>query len=124
MIRDPASDRSSVVSNCTVEGARLFPSCSEFGGTDSVTLLISGNSLISWVSTGVVVYSLFRSVVRLGGGPQSHSLSSEVKMKVKMKMNGQSDELEPCDEQHRPRHKDLIVSHIIVLGCLYVFYVL
>ena len=37
------------------------------------------------------LYSLFRSVVRLGGGPQSHSLSSEVKVKVKM--NGQSDEL-------------------------------
>ena len=54
MIRDPTSDRSSVVSNCTVEGARLFPSCSEFGGTDSVTLLISGYSVISWVSTGVV----------------------------------------------------------------------
>ena len=54
MIRDPASDRSSVVSNCTVEGARLFPSCSGFSGTDSVTLLICGNTVISWVSTGVV----------------------------------------------------------------------
>ena len=53
MIRDPASDRSSVVSNCTVEGARLFTSCSDFSGTDSATFLISGNSVISWVSSGV-----------------------------------------------------------------------
>ena len=43
---------------------------------------------------------------------------------MKVQMNGQSDELEPCDEQHGPRHNDLIISHIIVLGCLYVFYVL
>ena len=54
MIRDPTSDMSSVVSNCTVEGARLFSSCSEFGGTGSVTFFISGNSVISWVSTGVI----------------------------------------------------------------------
>ena len=54
MIRDPASDRSSVVSNCTVEGARLFSSCSEFGGTGSVTFFVSGNSVISWILTGVI----------------------------------------------------------------------
>ena len=36
VVRDPASDRSGVVSNCTVGGARLFSSYSGFGGTGSV----------------------------------------------------------------------------------------
>ena len=77
MVRDPASEWSIVGSNCTVEGARLFSNCSGtgsvvfcegahlfsswsgFGGTGSVMFCegahpISGNSVISWVSTGVV----------------------------------------------------------------------
>ena len=72
MIRDPASDRSGVVSNCTaarahlfsncsgvvsnctVEGARQYSNCSESGDTGSGMFFISGNSVISRVSTGVI----------------------------------------------------------------------
>ena len=59
MVRDPASEWSITGSNCTVEGARLFSSCSGFGGTGSVMFsegarLLSGNSVIFWVSTDVV----------------------------------------------------------------------
>ena len=54
MIKDPASDKSSAVSNCTVEDARLFSNSSEFGDTGSVAFFVSGSSVISWVLTGVI----------------------------------------------------------------------
>ena len=73
MIRDPASDISSVSSNCTVKGAHLFSNCSgevsnctvvgarqysncsESDDTSSGMFFISGNLVIFWVFTGVVL---------------------------------------------------------------------
>ena len=51
MVRDPASEWAIVDSNCTVEGARVFSTCSVFGSTGSIIFsegacLLSGNSVI------------------------------------------------------------------------------